>query len=258
MKFLLHLCNGVLASLAVTVFANAYDNEDRGYYNQFSRCDSSIVVVEDISILCDSPGAYYYGSSKYRNSALCQAGDKAKLNVDVQIVTSLQADAFLTVYVQGYGSIETVFLYSQTSLCSAMQSINGSACPAAGNYQISKTFYWGSQNDTYSYSFTPKVVVGIASTVNSTIFDLGGANTNMCNGATTTDWTSGVRKSFANTITSFLATFGVLCASILAVLLAGFCITRQAKKEQKVLIVDEELDEMSYQAIRENKNLVDV
>jgi hypothetical protein len=255
------LCFAVLVSLAVTTFADDGDNENRDYLNKFSICDDTPVVIDDLSILCNSPGAYYYGSGKYRNSALCQAGDKAKLHIDFQILEALDADAYLTLYVQAYGSVETVVLHDQESMCSALQSSSGTECPAAGNYTISTTFYWGSQSDSYQYSFTPKVVVGIASSMNSNVYDLGGANTNKCTGAIAIDWTAGVRKSFANTIKSFVATFGVLSASILAIILAGWCIMREAKKARKVqkgIIVDEELDEMSYQAIGDNKNLVDV
>lgn len=260
MKFSAQLCLCALVSLAITAFAQ--DNEDEAYYNTFSVCGDTSVLVDDISLMCDSPGAYYYGSKKYRNSATCEAGDKAKMNVYFQILEDLQADAYLTMYVQAYGTVETVMLHAQESLCSVIQSTDGAACPAAGKYKISQTFYWGSQSDDYQYTFTPKVVIGIASTLNSNVFDVGGANTNKCAGGISSDWTAGVRKSMANSIKSFVATFGVLSASILALVLAGWCIMRQAKARKvppKAIIVDEDLDETSYQAIRDNQNnLVDV
>lgn len=255
MNFATLICLSVLVSLANTALA------DDAYINKFSVCDSTSVVVSNITIACDSPGAYYYGSSKYRNSATCEAGDKAKMKVDFLILADLQADAYLTLYVQGYGTVEPVMINTQDSLCSMLQSTNGTACPAAGSYSLSKTFYWGSQSDGYSYSFIPKVVVGVASTVNSNVFDLGGANTNKCAGSVNNDWTMGARKSMANSIKSFFATFGLLSASILAIVSAGWCILRQSRARSKVpkaIIVDEELDEMSYQAIRDNQNLVEV
>lgn len=252
-------CLSVLSCLAVAAFAD--ESDEQHYYNQFSVCDDSQVVIEDLSIMCDSPGAYYYGSGKYRNSASCQAGDKAKVLVELQILEDLEADGYLTVHVEGYGSVKSVVLSTDSSLCDSVVSSDGSTeCPQAGYYTISERFYWGNQDDSYEYSFTPKVVVGVSSTENSNKYDLGGANTNKCNGDIFSDWTSGVRKSAANTLQTFVLTFGILCLSIGAILVAGWYIIRQAKKEQ--IIVDEELDESSYQnlasMVAKSKNLVDV
>ncbi len=240
--------------LLVIYAVNADDDE---YVNKFTVCDDTSIVVSDISLLCDSPGTYYYGSGKYRNSATCEGGDKAKMQVDFQIVEDLQSEAYITLSVQGYGTVAAVQVYTQESFCSMVQSTDGAACPGVGNYKINHMFYWGSQSDSYTYSFTPKVVVGIASDLNNNVYDLGGANTQNCNGEIVNDWTIGVRKSMANSIKSFFATFGILCGSIVALIIAGWCITRQSRapKKTKSIIVDEELDEMSYQAIRENQNL---
>jgi hypothetical protein len=252
MRYSAQLCFAVFAVIAVVAFA-----DDDTYINKFTVCDDTSIVVSDISLVCDSPGTYYYGSGKYRNSATCQGGDKAKMQVDFQIQDTLETDGYITLSVQGYGTVETVQLYTQESFCSIAQSTDGATCPSAGSYKIYQTFYWGSQSDDYTYTFTPKVVVGITSTVDSNVFDLGGANTNHCQGDVINDWTVGIRKSMSNSIKSFFATFGILTGSIVAILLAGWCITRQSRtpKIPKAIIVDEDLDEMSYQAIRENQNI---
>lgn len=44
-------------------------------------CKRHFVQVTQLSILCDTPGAYYSGSTAYRDSPICVGGDKAKLNV---------------------------------------------------------------------------------------------------------------------------------------------------------------------------------
>jgi hypothetical protein len=242
----------VLSSLAARALS-----DDGEYVNKFTVCSDTPIVISDITITCDSPGTYYYGSGKYRNSATCQGGDKAKMQVDFQIQEDLEADGYLSMSVQGYGTVEAVQLFNQESFCSIAQSTDGAECPAAGTYKIYQKFYWGGQSDSFTYSFTPKVVVGITSNVASNVFDLGGANTGNCNGAVVSDWTVGIRKSMANSISSFFATFGILMGSICATLLAGWCITRQSRNQMrpKPLIVDEDLDEMAYQAIRENRNL---
>jgi hypothetical protein len=240
----------------VSVFV-AVKSDDDAYMNKFTVCDDTSIVVTDVALLCDSPGTYYYGSGKYRNSATCEGGDKAKMQVDFQILEDLQSEAYITLSVQGYGTVAAVQVYTQESFCSVVQSTDGAACPAAGNYKINHMFYWGSQSDSYTYSFTPKVIVGISSDLANNVYDLGGANTNSCKGEVVSDWTVGVRKSMANSIKSFFATFGILCGSIVILIITGWCITRQssAAKIPKSIIVDEELDEMSYQAIRENQNI---
>lgn len=44
-------------------------------------CKRNFVRVSQMTVLCDTPGAYYYGSNAYRNSEVCMSGDKAKLNI---------------------------------------------------------------------------------------------------------------------------------------------------------------------------------
>ena len=39
------------------------------------------ITVPKVSVLCDTPGAYYSGSTAYRNSPVCVAGDKLRLDV---------------------------------------------------------------------------------------------------------------------------------------------------------------------------------
>lgn len=230
------------------------DNEDSNYFHRFSVCQDSTVVVQDLSVYCDSPGAYYYGSGKYRNSATCQAEDKAKVNMELYISEDLEADPYLTVEVQGYGSVASATLYSKESFCSVATSSDGSECPQAGYYTISEQFYFGEQNDDYTYNFTPKVSVGISSYANSNNYDLGGANTNMCNGGTFSDWTKGVRKSASETLATFFLTFGILAFAILSVCLTSWCVVRKAREYQTKIIVDEELDETQYTAIRDQNN----
>jgi len=240
--------------------AAAADNYEDGYLNQFSVCKESTVLVKDVSIMCDSPGAYYYGSNKYRNSASCQAGDKANLLIDLVILQDLEDDAFLTMKVKGYGSVESISLYDQNSFCDSVKPVNGVECPEAGYYVMSERFYWGSQSDSYEYTFVPKVVVGISSAANQKYYDLGGANTDQCySGNTFNAWTEGVRKSAADSFVTFMLTFGTLLAVLVVIGLVAYFLIKQANKKRpkKEVIVDEELDEASYQAIRDHKTLVD-
>jgi hypothetical protein len=44
-------------------------------------CKHHRITVSSLSILCDTPGAYYSGSNAYRNSPVCVTNDKAKLDI---------------------------------------------------------------------------------------------------------------------------------------------------------------------------------
>jgi len=239
-----------IAALAFAVVVRAEDSVDEnGYYhNKFSVCDNSYVVVEEITLLCDSPGTYYYGSNKYRNSASCQGGDKAKLEVLFKIqedLTDVYENVYLDVSVSGYGSVQGMELYTAQSLCStdSVKGMYGEKCPSRGYYKLYYVFHYGDQSDSYSYAFVPKVTVGFYSNPNKNQYDLGGANTNACSGGTFTNWTKGVRKSAANTIKTFLATFGILLCAVLAVFVAGWLIMRQARNQPKEVIIEDPLDD---------------
>jgi hypothetical protein len=108
--------------------------DDGSYYNKFSVCSDSSIVVSDIVLVCDSPGAYYYGSNKYRNSASCQAGDKAKLTIKFQIAEALETSAYIHLMVKGYGSVESEQIYAGEELCSisGLSSSDGATCPSQG------------------------------------------------------------------------------------------------------------------------------
>ena len=256
--------------------ANNNNNNDGSSSNSYTVCQEAPIAITDLQLLCDSPGAYYYGSGKYRNAATCQAGDKAKLSVQLEILDALDVvvsddatddddsqstAAYLTVAVTGYGSVSGVSLYENEDLCDYVVSkTKNVVCPEPGNYTLYDRFYWGNQADTdgYTYSFRPQVTLGLSSTPNKNQYDLGGANTNQCaDGKTFVQWiTTDVRMSMANTFKSFIVTFGLLTGTLCAVGLTAWWVVRQARRLQNqkqqlhngrlhkgnCIIVDEEVD----------------
>ena len=62
-----------------------YSGGDSSVYSGFTVCDDTAIQVQDVQLYCDSPGTFYYGSGKYRNSQNCTAGDKGKYLVDFYI-----------------------------------------------------------------------------------------------------------------------------------------------------------------------------
>jgi hypothetical protein len=249
----------LVCSLLLSV-SQATNNQQ---YNKFTVCDDSSIVVKDLSIVCDSPGQYYYGSNKYRNSASCQGGDKAKIYVEFYIQEDLEVDAYLMMEAKGYGTVSSQVLHKGDSLCSvstvyAMEKQN---CGSSGYYYIQEQFTWGEKQDDYDYSFSPKLVVGFASNAKKQVYDLGGANTNSCSGGIFTNWTKGLQKSAANTIRTFFATFGILAGAIFSICMMGWCIMRQANARPKRFIVEDPADENEYYKMammgNQRNNLVD-
>jgi hypothetical protein len=200
---------------------NDQDGDEDVYQSSISVCADAVIEVKDIVLLCDSPGTYYYGSNKYRDSATCKAGDKAKLQVDFYIddpdtIASLGGYALTTIKVQGYKAIESQIVYENADLCSlsSLQSLSGVSCPGRGNYRISTQFSWGERNSNLGYNFIPKPSVGFKSNINKEAYDLGGANTNLCRGNTFISWSEGVRTQYANALSNFMKSFGILLLTI--------------------------------------------
>lgn len=212
----------VLLALSATTPALADDYQDVAVsVNQVEICSDSIIQIEDVSILCDSPGAYYYGSGKYRNSASCKPGDKGKIVVDFYIADAETIDyaggyALASIEVDGsYAQIKTV--YDDADLCSlaSLKSLSGNGCPGEGYYQIQHQFYWDKAKNSYNASsFVPTITVGFRSSANQYSFDYGGANTDLCRGSTFVTWSKRVKKTYANALSNFIKTFGILLSTV--------------------------------------------
>lgn len=230
-------------------------------FGDMSVCEDSTVVVDSISVLCDTPGSYYYGGSKYRNSETCQAGDKVHVYIQLEIIDQIEvADAFLTVEVGGYGTVDSYSVYESASFCSNVVSVDGQECPQPGSYEISQVFYFGNKNDSYEYSWKPKVSVGIKTSNSNRNFDLGGANTDHCAGNMFGDWSRGFRNSANNTIVSFLLTFGILTGSLLAMCFFCLCMCRQSRRSRVSNNNDDNDISNDYHKmsmVGKNNNLVD-
>ena len=201
----------LLALLAVLSLHRTVRAEDE-YVEQFTVCPDSPILVDEMSMTCDSPGSYYYGGNVYRNSDTCMGGDKGKFQFIFEIVEDLEASPLLSVNIQAYGSVPAVELYNHADLCylSSLKSLDGAACPAAGQYMISEKFYFEDQNDAYEYNFKPVPSIGFMSGEDVKYFDLGGANTDDCDGGAFQHWSSNFQKTISKAITFFLATLGVM------------------------------------------------
>lgn len=188
---------------------------DEGYYPSFSTCKNSKIEIEEISILCSTPGEYYYGYNYYLNSETCNAGDKAKYEIIFNIPDELPEGynvPYITVDVEGNGTVQNVRALDSEKFCDLdnLQSLDGSLCPAPGRYQVNNMFYWGAATDEYSYKFRPHMIIGLSSQQGSYRYNLGGANTESCEHGSYTNWSLKARRWANSTIHTFVVTMGVI------------------------------------------------
>jgi hypothetical protein len=186
-------------------------------------CDDTAIEVSEVQIYCDSPGTFYYGSGKYRNSQNCTAGDKGQYIVDFYINDAATIEAtggYPVIDVSATGSIGW-YQYNQkvsenVDLCSlsSLKSLSGSVCPAEGKYRIKSNFFW-EEDASYDGVFSPTLTIGFKSSEYENTYDYGGANTPYCSGTTFfTTWKNGAKKVYANSVEVFLKTFGILAFTI--------------------------------------------
>jgi hypothetical protein len=195
------------------------EEEEGTMYEGFTVCANTAIEVTDVQIYCDSPGTFYYGSGKYRNSQNCTAGDKGQFVVDFYIndAATIQStggepviDLSATGNIGWWQQLQKV--YENEDLCSldSLKSLSGAACPAEGKYRIQSHFYWEEDED-YAGVFYPSLTVGLKSSIYENTYDYGGANTPYCSGTTFfTSWKNSVKKIYANSVTNFFKTFGIL------------------------------------------------
>mmetsp|Transcript_5421 Transcript_5421/g.15726 ORF Transcript_5421/g.15726 Transcript_5421/m.15726 type:complete len:305 (+) Transcript_5421:187-1101(+) len=223
--FSLALC---LVSTVLVEAQNNYNNyyDASNQYNGFSVCSDTVIEVTDVQMYCDSPGTFYYGSGKYRNSENCTAGDKGKFLIDFYIndPDTIEAVGAPILDINAFGNIgwyeRNQEIVQDADLCSlsSLKSLSGSVCPAEGKYRIQSNFYWDEESSNqYGYNpvFYPTISVGIKSSIYQNTYDYGGANTKYCSGTTfLTSWTNNVKKVYANSISNFFKSFGILIFTI--------------------------------------------
>jgi hypothetical protein len=254
-------------------------DEDGTVYNTFTVCSDAVIEVKDVKIYCDSPGTFYYGSGKYRNSPSCVPGDKGKITVDFYIAQPdviQQAGGYVIVDIsaQGRGGWyqETQRVFENADLCSlkSLKKKSGSTCPFEGYYRIQTHFYWNqktSNNYNAQREFYPLVTVGFKSSIRSSAYDYGGANTMYCRGSSFATWTHGISTTYANAIGNFMKTFGILLITI--AVMGGFVwfmihkptsvkdAGRKMGIVKKDVFLDEDFDFSKIRSPRNEQSLVD-
>ena len=231
---------------------NTQQNND-GYFNtKVQICSDAVIQVQDVLVYCDSPGTFYYGSGKYRNSQSCQPGDKATVQLDFYIanqnaIQQAGNKALIDISATGGTHTEDVTVYDSADLCSlsSLQKKSRSTCPYNGYYQVKTHFYWGNSDETET--FVPTITVGFKSSAKKNVYDFGGANTDLCYGSTFESWSEGVRVKYANAVGTFFKTFGVLLVTIFLIGAFAFLHSKRPKNfiDAKSQIIESKRNFMS-------------
>lgn len=259
-----------LLLLLLAVGGRGEDAEQEGdrYVKYFEECADAAINVEDVSLLCDSPGAYYYGNGKYRNSQTCMMGDKGKVKIYFYISDEVDGyEPYVTLGVKNdYDSgAAKMYIYQDEPLCgiSNLKAQDGQACPAPGYYYISGSTYLGEKDGSSSSSLDAKALVGFRTDPQVWNYDLGGANTDLCPGGVFGQYSYGyLRKKVANAVASFLVTWGTLFFGVVAVMgFAIFLIRRiKARQNPPFEAADEDLLDGHYNQVivmSSSRSLVD-
>jgi hypothetical protein len=252
-------------------YSNQTDPDDGVVYNKFTVCSDAAIQVKDVKIYCDSPGTFYYGSGKYRNSPSCLPGDKAKVLIDFYIADpdAIQAaggTVIIDVRASGIGGWyqQNHGIFEDANLCSLseLKKLSGNGCPSEGKYRIQTIFYWEDvQYDYLRQQFYPTVMVGFKAALGQRSYDFGGANTIYCKGTTFAMWTEGIRKTYANAISNFMKSFGIL---LFTIVIMGAFIWFLVKKPTSVKDAGEKLgvvkrsiypeDEFDFSKMKSSRN----
>lgn len=112
-------------------------------------CSKEDFQVNAVYLVCDSPGAYYRGSSTYRDSTTCVYGDKARLQLQFEISDSFTGASSIRLEVESgiYDRWKRVLILD--NLCnyqgSNLQKMYNeydtmTSCPTPGVYQLDTYF----------------------------------------------------------------------------------------------------------------------
>lgn len=243
----------LLIQLLFCVFATcgndvAGDDDSGEFYQKyFEACADSIIDVEDVSLLCDSPGAYYYGNGKYRNSHTCMLGDKGHVSIYFYVGEGMQGEepyVSLSVRDDSSSEVEDVIIYDNEQLCSISGVVaqDGQTCPQEGYYYISGSSYLGDK-DGSGEVIDAVATVGFRTDPSIGYDDLGGANTNYCKQGSFGKYSyDRMRKQVASAVASFLVTWGTLLFGVVSVTGIAYFVINRLRRSSDVPFEDADED----------------
>jgi len=210
----MHTIQLLLCLAIVAVISRA---EDGG--GGVTNCDDSLIEIQSVQVLCDSPGTYYYGQGGYRKAETCKLEDKAHLYGTFYISQDLYAASpYAYLQVDAYGQGEEFSAFQPTLLCQLgdLKSTSGATCPSPGYYSFHSKFYLSSSSGQSSDTeFVPYMRFYFSSDGASGNHDLGGANLKKCSDDSNNWWQPSVNSQSSDVeVSRMLSQNGLLFFSM--------------------------------------------
>jgi hypothetical protein len=155
-----------------------YNNNDGGNYyaQELDVCENSVVEVTSVTVTCNSPYSFYYGSGAHRNSQVCSYGDKATMDVTFDVTGDLDSgdDIYVTMAIVQDGDI--LASTGSESLC---DSYVGDWCTTTGSYSFTKKIKLATGDSNNATNFVPSIHMAFSTTANGG-YNLGALNIDEC------------------------------------------------------------------------------
>lgn len=176
-------------------YNEAWENEDyqyqqvnNGNYEEYmnecdshldiivENCPSSVVQVQEVTILCDSPYRSYYGNGGHMSSELCEYGDQALVVVEFDVLQDLDyhKNIYMTMGIYAGKEVkELLWAVRSVELC---KTFVGHNCEKKGSYGFSflVTLDHGTSDRAL---FVPMIEMGFSTKADEG-YNVGGVNIN--------------------------------------------------------------------------------
>lgn len=192
-----------------------YKNYETPPSIDLSVCSDSVVAVQYLAVLCDSPYTFYYGNGANRHSVRCDYGDKATLYTTFSVLDDLQdKDTEIYVTMAAYDDANNYLASTfPERLC---QDYVGNDCTRAGTYKFQRKLKFGSSYGNQT-QFIPVIHMAF-STQSDSGYNLGAVNMECPylddDAPAFVSWS---QERVRSPVQEFFADFGMLLFSCLAI-----------------------------------------
>jgi hypothetical protein len=192
-----------------------------------SVCADSVVAVQYLTVLCDSPYTFYYGNGANRHSIRCDYGDKATLITVINVLDDLQdKDTEIYVTMAAYDDANNYLASTYPErLC---QDYVAEDCTRAGTYTFVRKLKFGNSYGNQT-KFIPVVQMAF-STQSDSGYNLGAVNMDCpeWDEEDTPGFVSWSQEPVRSPVQEYVADYGMLLFSCIAITMLTLFLTRKA------------------------------
>mmetsp|Transcript_22703 Transcript_22703/g.34330 ORF Transcript_22703/g.34330 Transcript_22703/m.34330 type:complete len:247 (+) Transcript_22703:70-810(+) len=226
LNYALKSCVALLLSSRIMVLG--YQSYD---YNPqiVEPCENGIVQVVNITVSCDGPYTFYYGSGVNRNSPVCDYGDKATVTVGFYVEEDLESSIYMQMSAYNAAD-EQLYLGDAVDLCSKV----GEECNYEGYYEFSTKVAFASL-DGEEAKFVPLLEIAFSDEADNG-YGLGGVNIECGdNAGSYFDWMNIRTNETMNKVknATFMQDYGILIGTCIALAILAFVLIKSTSSKVK-------------------------